>query len=133
VSASSSHINTTPQNSNPNSSASQNIACSAPMSNLITMQPVTTVERCPTCNQLKTLSISSANNPVQGLTSPSAFLNMGNSNKQMIPPAYNPLTASSSLSSSTSSINSSNKQIQQQQQQPAHNQPINIPQTNNKY
>lgn len=117
--ASSFHINSNPTNTTttPNS---QNIACSAPLSNLITMQPVTTVERCPTCNQLKTLNISNANPTVlPSTTSPGSYLSMGSKQQQAVPPVYNPLTASSSLSSSTSSINSSNKQIQQQ--------PINIP------
>jgi coiled-coil domain-containing protein 6 len=77
--------------------------------NLLSMQTVTTVERCPTCNQLKTLNINSTGMLATSATSPSSYLN--SNMKQNIPPlpAYNPLTASSSLSSSTSSINSSNK------------------------
>lgn len=127
VSSSSSHINTTTAVNN-NVNTNQSIACSAPLSNLITMQPITTVERCPTCNQLKTLNISN-NNPSSNLintTSPQSFLA---GSKQAIPPlpTYNPLTASSSLSSSTSSINSSNKQLQQLQHGHVPQQPINIP------
>lgn len=143
VSSSSSHINaassnntTTAQNITcSNTNPNQNIACSAPLSNLITMQPVsTTVERCPTCNQLKTLNISSNTPQNVGLvntTSPQSYMNMTGSKGQVPPcPLYNPLTASSSLSSSTSSINSSNKQLQQTQQSQQHHpqhQPINIP------
>lgn len=133
VSASSSHINSNSMNNTNTAANHQNIACSAPLSNLITMQPVTTVERCPTCNQLKTLNIPSSNSGVNliNTTSPSSFLAMASASKQTVPPlpVYNPLTASSSLSSSTSSINSSNKHQQQhqQQQQQHHHQPINIP------
>lgn len=123
-SSSSSHISSGTSN-NPNAinnmNNNQNIACSAPISNLVTMQPVTTVERCPTCNQLKTLSISnSCASGLMNTTSPGSFLPMSQQKQQAVPqcPVYNPLTASSSLSSSTSSINSSNKHIQ--------NQPINI-------
>ncbi len=116
-SASSSHISSG-TSGNANNINNQNIACSAPISSLVTMQPVTTVERCPTCNQLKTLSISSnCTGGMMNITSPGSFL----PSKQQGNPqchGYNPLTASSSLSSSTSSINSSNKQNQ--------NQPVNI-------
>lgn len=118
-SSSTSHIHSNPTNITTTNSTNQtNIASSAPLNN-IQMQPVTSVERCPTCNQLKQINICSSSgttpaNPMVNTTSPSSFINMATSTKQGIPslPVYNGLTGSSSLSSSTSSINSSNKQHQ---------------------
>ena len=108
------HANTVQASANPNqhgfAAGSNQLISTA--TNMITMQSVTTVERCPTCNQLKTVNINSSGMITSSATSPSSFLNMpSGSSKQAIPPlpVYNPLTASSSLSSSTSSINSSNK------------------------
>jgi len=121
-SSSTSHINSNPTNiATTNSTNPTSIASSAPLSN-IQMQSVTSVERCPTCNQLKQINICSSGNStpataMANTTSPSSFINMAVNAKQPIT-TYNGLTASSSLSSSTSSINSSNKHHQMQVNMP---------------
>ena len=104
---SSSHSNSSnnpnPPPSNPNSHFVAPAASTvvAPALSSTGQNAASSSERCPTCNQLKALSIGSSSNSAAIATSPP----FGNSKTPSAP--FNPLTASSSLSSSSSSINSS--------------------------